>query len=132
MSKSNGNLSYHESGLVLWEPSNLNQMSEELSALNEVHEEEYPQVVLKHIVHAHDEWMLDRVQNLLLKFQRVHLLIFKDHVFSNALHSINLLSFPVHHLEHFSKSTFAYNTHHLKVLQLCIILFGILMDLSKP
>lgn len=69
MSQSNGNLSNHKLSLVLLEPTVLDQMSEELTAFNEVHDKEYSKLVLEHVIHADDEWVIDGVKDLFLQLK---------------------------------------------------------------
>lgn len=125
MTQGDSYLSNHEASLVLWESSHLHKMSEKLTALDEVHQEEDAEVIFEHVVHAHDERMLNRVQDLLLQLQRIHLLVFQYNILSNALHSINLFGFFMSHLENFSKSSFSNNSHHFKVIKFCIFLLRV-------
>ena len=83
-------MSNHELSLVVAKSANLDQMPEELTALNEVHQEIDACLVTEHVVHADDEGVVHLVQDLLLQLEGVHVLILEDHVLSNALHGVNL------------------------------------------
>jgi hypothetical protein len=58
--------------------------------LNEFHDEVDSIFVLKHILHVHNERVLNLEQNILLKLNVLKLLIINDYVFSNTLHCIDL------------------------------------------
>ena len=96
-------------------------MSEELSSLNKVHDEEDSELVLEYIMHWHDEGMEYIEQDFFLQFQGVHLLVFDYNIFSYALHGINLAVLDISHLEHFSESSFSHDVHQLEVLKHCFV-----------
>ena len=57
MTKSQCNLSSIEPSSVFRESLEINDLFEQFPTLNEVHQEVYPDVILEHILHAHNEWM---------------------------------------------------------------------------
>jgi len=61
MAKCEADLHSKELGLVLWELSHLNQVTEELSTLDKGHEEIDTELVLENICHINQEWMVDAV-----------------------------------------------------------------------
>jgi len=61
MAKCEADLHSKELGLVLWELSHLNQVAEELSSLDERHEEINTVLVLEYIFHINQERMIDAV-----------------------------------------------------------------------
>ena len=65
MSKSNCDLGNHEPGLLFWETSNFDEMSEELTTLDEVHKEENSDRVLENVLHTDYEWVINVVKNIL-------------------------------------------------------------------
>ena len=64
-----------ELGLVLGEHTHLDQVAEELAALDELHEEVDAELVLEHILHVHEERVVNLAQNILLQLDVLHLLI---------------------------------------------------------
>ena len=69
VAQSNGNLRNHESGLLFGEPSDFDQVSEQLATLDELHDEKDSLSVLEDIVHAYDEGVFDVVQDFLFKLK---------------------------------------------------------------
>jgi len=69
VAESDGNLGDHKASLFFWEASLLDEMSEQLASLDEVHDEEDSELVLEHVIHGDNEWMLDVVEDLLLQFK---------------------------------------------------------------
>jgi len=119
VAKCDSNLGDHESALFFWESPYLHEVAEELSTLNEVHEEKDATCILEDIVHGDNERMIDVVKDFLLELKRLHRFIFKYHVFSNALHRVNLLGLHMLTLKHFSECSFADYTDQAEVFQSC-------------
>lgn len=116
MSEGDGNLCNHKSGLVVGESPYLDEMPEQLSSFDEVHQEEYSLLVFEDVVHTYNKRVFYVVQNFFFKFQGVHLVVLQHHVFSDAFHSINFSWLLVLHLEHLSEGALSYDSHQLKVL----------------
>lgn len=66
-------------------------MLEELTALNKLHDEVNAEVVLEDILHAHEEGVIVRVENVLLQVDVLDLLVFKHQVLADALHCIEFI-----------------------------------------
>lgn len=126
MAKCNSNLSNHHASLLLWEPSYLHQMSEQLSSFNEIHQEKDSELILENVVHRHNKRMLNVVQNFFFKFERSEWIIFENHVFSDAFHCVNFLGSLVLNLKHFSERTLTNNSLKFEVLQSSW--FSVLLD----
>ena len=57
MTEGQCNLSSIEPSSILRESFEINDLFEQLPTFNKVHQEIYPDVILEHILHAHNEWM---------------------------------------------------------------------------
>ena len=77
-----------ELGLVLGEHAHLDQVAEELAALDELHEEVDAELVLEHVLHVHEERVVNLAQNILLQLDVLHLLILQNYVLPDALHGV--------------------------------------------
>ena len=66
IAKSKCNLSPVESHLLFWEPLLLNDLGEQLSSLDVVHQEVNANIVLEDVVHLDDEWMSGALKDVLL------------------------------------------------------------------
>ena len=75
-------------GLVLGEHAHLDQVAEELAALDELHEEVDAELVLEHVLHVHEERVVNLAQNILLQLDVLHLLILQNYVLPDALHGV--------------------------------------------
>ena len=75
MSKCQGNLCSEESYMVLWEALYLHEMAEELSTLDELHEEIDSVLVLEDVLHINEEGVVDGVEDVLLKFNVFELIM---------------------------------------------------------
>lgn len=63
--------------LFFSEALNLDQVLEELTALNKLHDEVNAEVILEDILHAHEEGVIVRVENVLLQVDVLDLLVLK-------------------------------------------------------
>jgi len=122
MTKSESNLSHKEFSLLLGESSDFDQMSEELTTLDEVHHEINSEFVLENILHINQELVLNGVQNLLLQLDILNLLVLDNDIFTDTLHGVEFVSFSILNKEHFSESTLTEHLTDLEVFQLRIIL----------
>jgi hypothetical protein len=75
MSKCQGNLCSEESYMVLGEALYLHEMAEELSTLDELHEEIDSVIVLEDVLHINEERVVDGVEDVLLKFNVFELIM---------------------------------------------------------
>ena len=66
LGESKCNLRCEELRLLFCEALNLNQVLKEFTALDKLHDEVNAEVVLEYVLHAHEEGMVVRVENLLL------------------------------------------------------------------
>ena len=55
-------------GLRLTEPLHFGKMSVQFTTFDESHEEVNAEVILVNVVHAHNEGMLDTIEDIFLKF----------------------------------------------------------------
>jgi hypothetical protein len=117
MPKGDGDLDNHEARLFLREALDLVKVAEELAALDEVHEEVDSVLVLEHVVHAHDEGVLDRVEDIFLELDVLELLIVDDYVLADALHRIDALRVHVLDQVDLAKGALANHLHDHEVLQ---------------
>lgn len=117
MSKGHGDLGSEELGLVLREFLDSNQMSEQLSSFDEVHQEVDSEVVLENVFHVNQEGVVNCVQDIFLELDVFHLLVFDDNIFSNTLHSVQLAGSLLLHKEDLSESTLTDKLAKLEVLK---------------
>ena len=111
-------LSSEELSLVLGETLDSDQVSEQLTTLDKLHEKVNSKLILEDILHVNKEGMLDGIQNIFLQLNVLHLLILQNHIFPDALHGIELLVKLVLHQEYFTESTLADQFSEFEVLQL--------------
>ena len=62
------NLYNEKLGLCLAEPLHFGKMSVQFTSFDESHEEVNAEVILVNVVHAHNEGMLDTIEDIFLKF----------------------------------------------------------------
>ena len=58
MTKSNSYLGNHKLSLLFSESSIFDQVAEELTSFHEVHDKENSKLILEHIVHTNNKWMI--------------------------------------------------------------------------
>ena len=78
-------------------------MLEQLTALNERHDEVDASVLSKHCLHGDHERVLDLEQDQLLDLQRLKRVVLEDDVFANALHRVRFVVELVLHQVNFAK-----------------------------
>lgn len=100
-------------------------MSEEFTTLDKMHHKIDSELILEHIVHANEELVFDCVQDLFLKLNVFKLLILKNNIFTDTLHSIKFLGFSVLDKENFSESTFTEHFTDFEILKLGVILLSV-------
>ena len=66
VTQGDGNLSNHKFSLIFLEPTIFDQMSEQLTSFNEIHDEKNSVLVLENIVHTDYEWVVYCVENFFL------------------------------------------------------------------
>ena len=88
MSKSKCDLGNQEPCLLLIEALYSSQVSEQLPSPDEVHDEIDSKVVLEHVIHAHDERVLNSIEDILLQLETFKKVLIDYHIFSDALHSV--------------------------------------------
>lgn len=111
-------LSSEELSLVLGETLDSDQVSEQLTTLDKLHEEVNSELILEDELHVNKEGVLNGIQNIFLQLDVLHLLILQNHIFPDALHGVELLVKLVLHQKYFTESTFANKLSEFKVLQL--------------
>jgi hypothetical protein len=118
MSESKSDLSSEELGLFFLEPLDTDQVSEQFAPFDELHQEVDAVFVLEDVLHVDQEGMVNGVQYIFFKLNVIHLLVLKNNIFANALHSIQLpwLAFVLHKI-HFPKRALADQLQYLEVLQ---------------
>ena len=62
-------------------------MTKELTALDKLHQEIDPELVLEYVLHVYEERMVDLSKNVFLKLNVFHLLVFQNDIFADAFHS---------------------------------------------
>jgi len=70
-------------------------MSEQLTTLDELHQEVDTVVVLENVVHVNDERVVDAIEDIFLQLDILELLVVNDDVLSDTLHSVDLLGVHV-------------------------------------
>jgi serine/threonine protein kinase len=90
-------------------------MSEKLSSLDEFHEEINSVFILKDKFHVYKEGVVDCVQDIFLEANVFELIVLKDNIFSNAFHSVVVLSCVVLDKEHFTKGPLSNHFQNVKV-----------------
>ena len=83
VAESEGHLGTVEANTFEWKPLVNENLVEDLSSLDEVHDEVQSDLVLEHVVHLDDEWMICLPQNVLLQLCTLQLLKLDDLVFSD-------------------------------------------------
>lgn len=116
MSKGNCDLGNKESCLIFPESLDFNKMPEQLPSLDELHNEVYAEIILEHILHVHDKWVVNRVQDILLKLDVFKLLIINNYIFPDTFHCEYLFIMDVLNEINFTKGAFANHFKDLKVL----------------
>lgn len=125
MTKTKDNLGNEESCLFFIKSLHLIQMTEELTSLNEVHQEVNSEVVLEHIIHAHDEWVLHVVKNVLFKLKTIKEVLVDNDIFSNSFHGIDFLGNAVLNEEDFTESALTNHFLDLEILEFDLRFFYI-------
>ncbi len=92
-------------------------MAEKLAALDKLHEEVDPILVLEDILHINQERVVNLAQNIFLKLDVFHLLILQDNVFTDAFHGVEFVSGAMLNKIHLSKGAFTDHLTDLEVLQ---------------
>ena len=82
MADGEGHLCAKEHGSLLWNSLVVDDVFEQLTSIDVVHEEVDSDVVLEQVLKLDYEWVLVFEQNLLLKLRRLHLLEVNDLVFT--------------------------------------------------
>jgi len=96
-------------------------VSKEFASLHKFHEKVYSKLILEDELHIDEERMVDCVQDVFLKLNAVHLLIFNYDVFSNTLHRIKLTwIFLLLHKVNFTKCSLSYQFFYFEIFKLCI------------
>jgi len=62
-------------------------MTKELTALDKLHQEIDPELVLEYVLHVYEERMVDLSKDVFLKLNVFHLLVFQNDIFADAFHS---------------------------------------------
>ena len=62
-------------------------MTKELTALDKLHQEIDPELVLEYVLHVYEERMVDLSKDVFLKLNFFHLLVFQNDIFADAFHS---------------------------------------------
>ena len=119
-------LNYHKAGLLLVESLCLVQVSEQLTPFDELHQEINPKIVLEDIVHAHDERVFNRVEDVLLELDVFKLFVVNDDVLPDTFHGINLLSVHVLDQKYLAESALAHHLHNDEILKFDHILVFLL------
>ena len=117
VSQGESNLGSEELSLVLREHAHLDQVTEEFSALDKLHEEVDTVLILEDILHVDQEGVVDGAQDIFLKLNVFHLFILENDIFADALHREEILRDDVLDKEHLTKCSLAYHLENCKVLQ---------------
>ena len=96
-------------------------MAEELTTLNEIHNEEDSVLILEYVIHADQERVLFAEKNLFLQKEIVDRVVFQRPIFSNTFHSMHFLGLFVHDFIYFTKCSLPYNSRNLKIIQLQLL-----------
>ena len=62
-------------------------MTKELTALDKLHQEIDPELVLEYVLHVYEERMVDLTKDVFLELNVFHLLVFQNDIFADAFHS---------------------------------------------
>lgn len=115
--QSHGNLCDKEACLIFAEPFHFDKMSEQFTALDELHDEINAEVILEDVLHVNDERVINLKKDVLLKLNVFELLILYNYILSDALHGKYLLVLLILHQVNFSKGALANHLQDHKVLQ---------------
>ena len=111
-----------ESHMFFGESFDLDEVAEKLTTLNEFHEEVDALLVLEHELHVHEEWVVNRVEDIFLKADVLELLMFNDNVLTDALHGIEVSVSFVLDEEHLTEGTLANHLFDFEVFELGFLL----------
>ena len=115
--KGNGHLSNHELSLLLGEFSDCAQVAEELTAFDEIHDEENSMLVLEDVIHADQKRVLFAEENLFLEKKVIDRVVFQGPIFSDTFHSMHFLSLFVNDFVYFTKCSLSNDPGNLKIIQ---------------
>ena len=105
LSQCHGHLHRVEACPVFSKPLFNLELSEKLTSPHELHDKVNSQIVLKHVVHADKEWVLDTFkQNFLLLDGCVHQVSLEEEIFAQCLHSEYFFCIYVLHQVNFAKA----------------------------
>lgn len=117
MRQCESDLSRKELGLVLREHTHFDQVAEELTALDELHQEVDTVLILEDVLHVDQEWVIDLAQDVFLQLDVLHLLILENDILANDFHGEQLLGSNLLDKEHLTEGTLADQFANLEVLQ---------------
>ena len=92
-------------------------MLEELSSLHVVHHEVDAVGLLKHVVHAHKEGVVQLIEDELFCLHIIYCVVLDYHVFAYALHRMVFLRLLAKDQVNFAKGPTAYLLDELKVME---------------
>jgi len=117
MRQCESDLSRKELGLVLREHTHFDQVTEELTALDELHQEVDTVLILEDVLHVDQEWVIDLAQDVFLQLDVLHLLILENDILANDFHGEQLFGSNLLDKEHLTEGTLADQFANLEVLQ---------------
>mmetsp|Transcript_46424 Transcript_46424/g.61484 ORF Transcript_46424/g.61484 Transcript_46424/m.61484 type:complete len:245 (+) Transcript_46424:821-1555(+) len=117
MRKCESNLSCEELSLVLREHSHLNEMAEELTTLDKLHEEVDTVLVLEDILHVDEEGVVDLTQDVFLELDVFHLLVLQNDILPDDLHGVELAGLRMLDEEDLAEGTLADKLTDLEIAE---------------
>jgi hypothetical protein len=120
MSKCKSNLCNHEACLFFIETLDSAQVSVQLAAFNKIHDEIDAEFVLEHEVHAHDERVLNSIQDVFFQLQTFKEVLINNHILSDAFHGVNVTCLALPHHVHLAEGSLSKHAHDDKILETSI------------
>lgn len=90
-------------------------MFEKFAAFNELHNKVDPKLILKHVLHPHEEGMVIRVENILFQVDIFYLLVFKHEIFPYTLHCVEFAVLTMLHNVYFAEGATANHLLYIEV-----------------
>ena len=92
-------------------------MHKKLATAHKPHYEEDLLFGHEDVAHANQEWMVSLQQNIFFQLGRSYLVVVKNHIFTQTLHSVNFLIVFFLYQENLSEATSANNFNDSEILE---------------
>ena len=100
-------------------------MFEKFASFNELHNKVDSKLILKHVLHPHEEGMVIRVENILFQVDIFYLLVFKHEIFPYAFHRVEFAVLTMLHNVYFAEGATANHLLYIEVGEFSIWIGGV-------